>query len=114
MVADPYWYRAQVTRVVDADTLEVAVDVGFRLTATMPLRIAHVDAPESRTTQGKAATAFVAALLGALPASVLVHTFKPIDKYGRYLADVYAGDKSIAIELLRAGLAVPYEGGAKA
>lgn len=112
-ISEPNWYRALVTRVIDGDTLEVQVDVGFYLSTTRPLRLAHVDAPEHNTEAGKRASAFVSGLLGPLPAPVMVHTFKPADKYGRYLADVYIGDSSLAGKLLEVGLAKPYEGGTK-
>lgn len=109
-----YAYRALVLRVIDGDTYDVAVDVGFRMTTTLPLRLAHVDAPEHGTTSGTAATSYVSGLLGALPAPVVVRTIKPADKYGRYLAEVFtATGKSVAAELLAVGLAKPYEGGTK-
>jgi len=116
-----YIYKAQVLRVVDGDTYEMRVDVGFRFEAHMPLRLAHVDAPERYTKAGKAVTQLVSDMLGSLPASVVVKTYKPEDpedKYGRYLAEVYfMGQKvaqgviDLAQYLLANGLAAPYEGG---
>lgn len=108
-----YTYNAKVLRVIDGDTLEIAVDAGFRMTATMPLRVAHINAPEHNTPAGKDATAFVTVQLASVKNNVVVHTYKPIDKYGRYLADVFIGDHSLADLLIDAGLAVPYEGGAR-
>lgn len=111
---DLYTYNASVLRIIDGDTLEVVVDVGFRMATRLPLRLAHVDAPEHNTKRGQDAIAFVAGWLGPLPAAVQVHTYKPADKYGRYLADVLLAGSSLADALLTAGLAVPYEGGTKA
>lgn len=107
-----YRYAATVDRIIDADTYQVTVDLGFRTAVTLPLRLAHVDAPERFTDAGKAATAFVADLLGPLPADVVVETYKPADKYGRYLATVSSVDGSdVGAALLAAGYATPYEGG---
>lgn len=108
-----YVYRARITRIVDADTFEVDVDAGFRMFARLPLRLAHIDAPEKYTPAGKAAIAFVTELLGQLPAETVVRTFKVADKYGRYLAEVYVGDLNVAEELIAAGHGVGYEGGTR-
>jgi micrococcal nuclease len=114
MTAAPtYTYQALVWRIIDADTYEVEVDVGFRMSARLPLRLAHVDTPERYTDAGKAAIAHASALLGPLPRVVTVRTMKPADKYGRYLADLYIRDVSMAQHLLDAGMAVAYEGGTK-
>lgn len=108
-----FTYAALITRVIDADTYDVEVQLGFRVVARLPLRLARVDAPERNTTAGQAAIVAVTRLLGPLPCPVLVHTFKPADKYGRYLADVWCGQASIAEYLTNLKLAVPYEGGTK-
>ena len=52
-----YTYYAQVMRVIDADTYDTEIDVGFRMFARLPLRVAHIDAPEAYTPEGKHATA---------------------------------------------------------
>jgi endonuclease YncB( thermonuclease family) len=106
-------HAAQVLRIIDADTYEVSIDLDFFLTSTRSLRLAHVDAPEKNTEAGRAAISAVTSLLGKLPADVLVHTYKPQDKFGSYLADVFLGSVSLADSLLAAGLAYPYEGGTK-
>lgn len=103
-----YTYRARILRVIDGDTYDVAVDVGFRLTATLPLRLARVNCPEKRTPEGVRAAAYVAALFSPLPCPVVVRTFKPVDDFGRYLADVYLGDVDLGQRLLETGHAVEY------
>lgn len=113
-----YCYDARITRIIDGDTYEVEVDLGFRMIALMPLRLAHVDCPERFTWEGKVAIKYVTDLLGPLPASCVVHTHKPVDKYGRYLADVHLDDHDggvldLAKDLLAEGFAHPYEGGKK-
>lgn len=112
-IAPNFVYSAQITRIIDADTFEVEVDLGFRVVAELPLRLAHVDAPERYTVEGKFATSFVESILGELPCTVVVRTFKPTDKYGRYLADVFVGDVNLAAALINNGHGVPYEGGSR-
>jgi endonuclease YncB( thermonuclease family) len=104
----------RIVRVVDGDSLEVDVDLGFRMTCRMPLRLAHVDAPERGTTAGKAARAWLSELLDPIRFGMplLVRTYKPYDKYGRWLAEVILpSGESVAELMVTAGHAVPYEGG---
>lgn len=112
-MSEPRQFGGFVTRVIDGDTYDVELDLGFRISAQMPLRLAHVDTPELNTEQGVAAKAFITHFLNPLPCPVWVVTYKPRDKYGRYLAEVWVNDQSLAVELLREGLAKPYEGGKK-
>jgi micrococcal nuclease len=108
-----YTYAATVERVVDADTLDVALDLGMRIQLRTRLRLADVDAPERFTSEGREATEFVSALLSVLGHHVVVETQKP-DKYGRALAAVQLGDGTdLADQLLSAGHARPYDGGAR-
>lgn len=103
-------YAATVTNLVDADTIDVALDLGMRVTMKTRLRIAHIDAPERHTAAGREALTFAMSLIPS-GTSVTVATRKP-DKYGRALADVALLDgRDLADELVRAGHAVRYEGG---
>lgn len=107
-----YVYAATVERVLDADTVDVDLDLGMRAHLRTRLRVAHVDAPERFTAAGRDATAF-AMLLLPTGSAVTVATRKP-DKYGRSLADVALADgRDYADQLIRAGHAVRYEGGAR-
>lgn len=112
-----FTYAAAVERVVDADTLDVAIDLGFRIQFRVRVRVAGIDAPELSTEAGKQAKAFVVRFLSGddgNPRSVVLRTYKP-DKYGRALADVALeiGGVSydLAENLLEAGHAQPYDGG---
>jgi micrococcal nuclease len=108
-----YTYNAKVLRIIDGDTYEVEVDLGFRMATRLPLRLAHVDTPERHTVPGRTVIAQVHALLDPLPSSVVVVTHKSADKYGRYLADVLIDGIDLATTLVNEGHAVPYEGGTK-
>jgi micrococcal nuclease len=49
-----YEYRVkQVLRVVDGDTIDVDIDLGFDISFTSRVRLAGIDTPESRTTDKK-------------------------------------------------------------
>lgn len=108
-----YKYAAKLLRVIDGDTYDVEIDVGFRMTVRTPLRLAHVDAPEHNTEPGKAVIEYLKGFLGELPRDITVRTYKPQDKYGRYLADVYVDGWDLAGHLISFGMAKPYEGGKK-
>lgn len=110
-----YIYTGRVIRVIDGDTLDVEVDLGFRLTYRTPLRLAHINAPEKNTRDGYAALVFVKEWAGELPLDVYVQTYKPYDKYGRYLATVQKPSEQYTLNdlLVQTGHAVPYEGGAR-
>ncbi|HEX5727325.1 MAG TPA: thermonuclease family protein [Longimicrobiaceae bacterium] len=114
-------YGADVVRVVDGDTVYLNVDLGFFIRVTIQVRLRGVNTPELRgltRERGLAAKAYVEA---ALPtgAKVVVHTYK-LEKYGRYLADLYyspGADSREAVlrqphhlnqELLDRGLAAVY------
>src|SRR4051812_13826238 len=108
-MSDPREFGGYVTRVIDGDTYEVELDLGFSISAKMPLRLAHVDAPEKNTEAGIAAKAFVTQFFDPLPCPVWVVSYKPHDKYGRYLAEVWVKDTSLGLTLVEEGLAKPYE-----
>jgi endonuclease YncB( thermonuclease family) len=85
--ADLYTYRAKILRVVDGDTLWLAVRLGPRQWLKEKLRLRGLDCPEIATPEGRAAKRFVEAL-AARAAAVTICTTKP-DKYDRYLSDVF-------------------------
>lgn len=114
MIAPTYIYRATVAHVVDGDTIDVRIDLGFNVDTRERLRLLGIDAPELSTPAGKMARD---RLIEKLPehTEVTVQTFKaPGDKYGRWLANVVMqGGQSVSDWMLGAGLAKPYDGGAK-
>jgi len=85
--ADLFTYAAQLVRVVDGDTLLVALKISPGEFLEQKLRLRGLDAPEMSTPEGKAAKRFVDALL-AKTTAIIINTTKP-DKYERYLADVF-------------------------
>ena len=82
-----YTFRARLLRVVDGDTLLVAIDQGFGVWTQQRLRLRGIDAPEKNTLAGKKAKFYVEQCLKGLE-FIIVKTCKT-DKYDRYLADVF-------------------------
>lgn len=105
-----YNYRAIVERIVDGDTAEFTIDVGFKTYIRMNMRFAGIDAPEMNTDEGKAAKAW---LIENMPIGheVTLSVYKVADKYGRYLAIIDYNGQNINEELIKSGHAVEYHGG---
>ena len=112
----PYVYRLlRVARVVDGDTIDLDLDLGFSITLRQRVRLIGIDAPETRTrdaaekARGLETRDYVAGWFKR-PGQVLVRTTKE-EKYGRMLADCFReGEPSLCAELLERGLAVAYPG----
>ena len=96
-----------VVRVIDADTLLLDLDLGWRITYRARCRLAAVNAPEMATEAGVAAKVFVDGLCP--PGCLVTFVSKQLDNYGRPLGTVRLPDGSyLAEQLLAAGHAVPY------
>lgn len=113
-----YDYTATLIRVVDGDTLHLAVDLGCDITINLTIRLAGVDCPELSTVEGKAARDFTAGWFAAADAGAqlqLLTTKDRREKYGRYLGTVLyaAGGPSLNDALVINGHAKAYAGGAR-
>ena len=118
-----YEYRVkQVLRVVDGDTIDVDIDLGFDISFTSRVRLAGIDTPESRTTdkKEKALGLEVKQRLKELlskSSSLVIRTEKPdsTEKYGRILGWLYidGAEKSINEGLIADGYAWGYMGDTK-
>jgi|TARA_B110000211_G_scaffold122107_1_gene140817 micrococcal nuclease len=117
-------YRAKVVRVIDGDTVDVDIDLGFGIwQKNERVRIMGIDTPESRTRNkiekkfGLAAKAKLKSILGKITVLKTTINKKGVDmkgKFGRVLGDFLQDDKSVAKIMCETGHAVPYFGGAKA
>ena len=109
-----YFYEAHVINVVDGDTIDCKVDLGFCIYAEMRFRLNGIDTAElhskdqSKRELAQKAKEFVTNTI--LDKGVLLQTFKQ-DKYGRYLCEVFINDSSVNRRLIEMGLAESYEGG---
>jgi len=77
---------ARLDRVVDGDTIDVNIDLGYSIWTTQRLRLRGIDCPEAGTKEGDASTQFTCSQLAGCETFV-IQTFKT-DLYGRYVADV--------------------------
>jgi micrococcal nuclease len=116
MIKTQYLYNAKITNVVDGDTVDAEVDLGFTVYVKVRFRLYGIDTMETNDKAiavrelGLKAKAFVAnALLGKL---VTIESHKS-DKYGRWLGEIYLDGVSVNKQLLSEGLAVEYFGGTK-
>lgn len=108
-------YKAKTVRVLDGDSIEVSIDLGFNIWFKEIVRLAGIDAPETRgptKNAGLAAKSFLEALL---PAGTLVtlQTQKATvsEKYGRYLARVILDGLDLSDHMIIMQHAKPYDGG---
>ena len=92
-----YSYRATVINIVDGDTIDVLLDLGFGISATKRLRFLDIDAYEHRGVErelGLKATVRLTELLDA-SSRVIVETIMDAEgKYGRVLAYVWIVDEN--------------------
>jgi micrococcal nuclease len=117
-------YRCNVLKVVDGDTVDVDIDLGFGIwQKNERVRIMGIDTPESRTRDkiekkfGLAAKAKLKTLLGKKAVLVTTINKKGEDmkgKFGRVLGDFLYDGKKVSEIMCQEGHAVPYFGGAKA
>jgi micrococcal nuclease len=100
-------YRAKVAKVVDGDTLDLDVDLGFRVTHRVRARLARIDTAETSTPEGKQVKVLVAERV-PVGTDVMIVTGKG-DRYGRWIAEIATADGlNLSDWLLAQGLAVHY------
>lgn len=111
----------RIVKVVDGDTLDVELDLGFNIFTIQRIRLAGIDAPETRTKDlqekesGLKAKNFVVNFFEDCETNgyqIYVKTTLD-DKYGRMLGRITANNKSLNDLLISNKLAFKYEGGAK-
>ena len=116
----------KINRVVDGDTIDVTIDLGFDLYKKERVRVAGVDTPEKRTRDkeekelGLDATAWLKEKLdGALRGNdeLIIRTelVGGVGKYGRLLGWLYVGDGDTSLneQMIEEGYAWAYDGGTK-
>jgi len=118
-----YEYRIKkVLRVVDGDTIDVDIDLGFNVSYTQRVRLAGIDTPESRTTdlKEKALGLEVKEYLKHLledAEDIVIQTEKPdsSEKYGRILGWLFINDEDTSLneKMINEGYAWEYDGGTK-
>jgi endonuclease YncB( thermonuclease family) len=97
-----YTYKAKVNKVVDGDTVNLTIDLGFRMTMTANCRLAGINAPEMSTKEGSISKLFLSNLI-PVGSDVTIESAK-LDKYGRPVVRI--GD--INDRMISEGMAVKY------
>ena len=115
-----YEYGCQVTRVVDGDTIDVDLDLGFDIIYKCRVRLYGIDTPESRTrnkdekVRGKLAAKFLQNAISNGENVILQTQLKDSKgKFGRVLASVVVDEININQQMVTNHLAVRYEGQSK-
>ena len=116
----------EINRVLDGDTIDVTIDLGFDLFKKERVRVAGVDTPEKRTRDleekalGIDATNWLkekleGALAGDDDLVIRTELVGGVGKYGRLLGWLYLGDGSLSLneQMIAEGYAWAYDGGTK-
>ena len=116
----------EVVKIIDGDTADFILDLGFDLYKKERVRVAGVDTPEKRTKNleekalGIEATNWLkekleGAIAGDDELSVRTELVGGTGKYGRLLGWLYIGDDSVSLneQMINEGYALPYAGGTK-
>jgi micrococcal nuclease len=98
------YYVKKVTKVVDGDTIDVEIDLGFDISFSSRVRLAGIDTPESRTTDkmekalGLEAKAYLKHEIDSAK-SVVIKTEKmdSSEKYGRILGWVFLDGSTVSL-----------------
>jgi len=130
MDKDPYIYRIRsIAKVVDGDTIDANIDLGFDISLNKRIRLAGIDTPESRTKDeyekklGLESKEWLKKHLEGAK-DIIVKTELPdsTEKYGRIIGHLYIGDaevsavnrkKSVNNQMIDEGYAWEYDGGTK-
>tara|TARA_R110000751_G_scaffold89654_1_gene176454 strand:+ start:426 stop:791 length:366 start_codon:yes stop_codon:yes gene_type:complete len=120
MAENLYQYKVSVTRIVDGDTVDVDVDLGFGVwLRNERIRLAGVDTPEKRTRDpiekkaGIKASEFTGKMLTGADEIILLSHEKGKGKYGRILGTLMCDGMSLNDALISSGNAKEYWGGKK-
>ena len=116
----------EINRVLDGDTIDVTIDLGFDLYKKERVRVAGVDTPEKRTRNleekalGLDATQWLkdkleGAIDGDDELTIRTELKGGVGKYGRLLGWLYVGDEQVSLneQMITEGYAWDYDGGTK-
>ena len=116
----------EITKVLDGDTIDVLIDLGFDLFKKERVRIAGVDTPEKRTRNleekalGVDATNWLkekleSTLAGDDELTIRTELVGGVGKYGRLLGWLYVGESVVSLneQMITEGYALAYDGGTK-
>ena len=113
-----YEYKCQeIKKVVDGDTVDIVLNLGFNVLHAVRVRLAGIDTPECRTrdldekARGKLAKEFLKNWLSQEheKKKIVIKTFKKSKgKFGRALAEIWVNDVNVNQDMVECYYAVPY------
>lgn len=120
---DPYIYRIrEIHKVVDGDTIDADIDLGFDISLTKRIRLAGVDTPESRTTDLKEKALGLESkewlkhrVEGAKDIIIKTELPDSTEKYGRIIGHLFINGEATSLneQMIAEGYALAYDGGTK-
>jgi len=120
---DPYIYRIKnILRVVDGDTIDADIDLGFSISLEKRIRLAGVDTPESRTTDLKEKALGLESkewlkhqVEGAKYIIIKTELPDSTEKYGRIIGHLFINGEATSLneQMITEGYALAYDGGTK-
>jgi len=120
---DPYIYRIRsIHKVVDGDTIDADIDLGFDISLTKRIRLAAIDTPESRTSDayekklGLESKEWLKKKVEGAK-NILIKTDLPdsTEKYGRIIGHLFINGEATSLnnQMIVEGYAWEYDGGTK-
>jgi len=113
-----YEYKCDVKRIVDGDTVDVIIDLGFSIFYSTRVRLYGIDTPESRTrnkdekVRGLLSKDYLKEWLDQ--GGVIIRTYRDKKgKFGRVLGEMVVGGRNINLLMVNENYAVKYEGQSK-
>ena len=113
-----YEYKCEVKRIVDGDTVDVIIDLGFSIHFSTRVRLYGIDTPESRTrdkdekVRGFLSKDYLKEWLDQ--GGVIIRTYRDKKgKFGRVLGEMVVGGRNINLLMVEENYAVKYEGQSK-
>lgn len=109
-----YEYAAKIIKVIDGDTIDVEIDLGFDVKIKQRVRLNGIDTPETKTKNKEEKELGMKAKQITEDCTrdaktLIIKTYKD-DKYGRILADVIADGINVNQKLIDEGFAIAYDG----
>ena len=108
-----YYYKAKLDRVIDGDTIDAMIDLGFDTWVHKRIRLFGINCPETRTkdleekAKGLRSKDFLKDLFIETGGSFVLQSLG-VGKYGRCLGKIYINNININELLLKEGHALPY------
>jgi micrococcal nuclease len=106
--SDDFVRKVEVHRLIDGDTIDVVVDVGFCATVRSRIRLANVNTPEMRGHERPAGEYVLREVVKWLANETkgVIHSRRfELGPFGRCICDLWIGSRNLNAWLLESGLA---------